>query len=117
MRKGSVWCLMVAAVLLCSSASLAIDPQLRCQMEKLRISSKYVACRLRAEALAVKRFRAPQFDECDAAFFTAWNAAEERSLLRGLACYTTGDAAAVQASLAAYCDALAHGVSHDAGQQ
>jgi hypothetical protein len=83
----------------------------------LKISSKYTACRLKAEADAAKRFRAAEFGDCDAAFFSAWNSAEERSMARGIACWTMGDAATMQAAIAAYCDALAHGLSQDAGQK
>lgn len=117
MRNVVVWCAAAAVVLLSSWPSLAMDPSVRCQVDKLKISSKYIACRLKSEAKAAKRFRAPEMDDCDAAFYAAWNAAEERSLARGIACFTTGDAAAVQASLAAYCDSLAHGLSQDAGQK
>ena len=112
-----MWSAVVAAVLLYSSAGFAMDPSVRCQVDKLKISSKYITCRLKSEAQAVKRFRAPEVDECDAAFYVAWNAAEERSLARGIACFTTGDAAAVQASLASYCDGLAHGLSQEAGEK
>ena len=116
MGNGRVWGVVVAAVL-CSSASWAMDPSVRCQVDKLKLSSKYVTCRLKAEAQAVKRFRAPEVDECDAAFYTAWNAAEERSLSRGVACFSPGDAATVQAALAVYCDSLAHGLSQEAGEK
>jgi hypothetical protein len=117
MRSVLTWCLAVTILLASSSASLAMDPSVRCQVDKLKIASKYLSCRLKAEAKAAKRFTAADVSECDAAFFESWGTAEERSLSRGVACWTTGDAATMHQAMAAYCDALAHGLSQDAGQK
>jgi hypothetical protein len=106
--------MVMAGVLLCSSASWAMDPSIRCQIDKLKLASKYTACRIKAAADAVKRFGSADFSPCDESFLAAWELAEARTISRGVPCWTTGDGASVQAAITAYTDNLAN--SLDRGQ-
>ena len=114
-RRLGEWAI-ITLMLLWASGSWGMDPAVRCQVDKLKIASKYTACRLKAEADAVKHFAQPDFSACDAAFNLAWEGVEMRTILKGTPCWSTGDALNVQNAIDAHLDALAAGLSKDGGK-
>jgi hypothetical protein len=103
---GNAFGIGVLVLLLSAVSALAMDPAIRCQTQKLKAAAQYSACRLKAEADAARRFAPPEFDKCDATFAAVWQKAETRALAQGTPCWTTGDAAAVQADITTQTDAL-----------
>lgn len=109
---GKLGCLMVGGGLLfAASAAMAVDPSIKCQTDKLRLISKYAACRLAAEATAARSFSAPQFDSCESSYLSGWSKAESRARAKGVACWTEGDADVVKGSLDAHLDSLAESLA------
>lgn len=47
-----LWSATLAAILLSSVTAMAADPAVKCESGKLKISSKYAACLLKAESKA-----------------------------------------------------------------
>ncbi len=85
----------VAAVLLLAPAWAGGLPATeKCQVAKLNEARKYAACRLKAEARAVKSGGAPDYAKCDEKFGQKWTAAETKA---DGACPATGDVTAMQA--------------------
>lgn len=57
--------------LLASTSAFAQDPAARCESSKLGTSAKYVQCRLKAEAKAVRAATSPDYSRCSLGKFTA----------------------------------------------
>jgi len=55
----------------------------------MKVAGKYVFCRMKAEAKAIKKGTAPNFAKCDAKFAAKWAKIEAKA---AGACATTGDA-------------------------
>lgn len=54
-------------------------PAAKCEATKLKVAAGYAACRLKAEAKAVLKDRAPDHGKCDAAFAKKLGKAEEKA--------------------------------------
>ena len=109
----AIW--VVVLLVLSASSALAMDPAIKCQTQKLKAAAKYTACRLKAEADAARHFAAPDFGKCDATFAADWQSAEARALAQGAPCWTSGDAATVQADITAQTEALSDALAGGTG--
>ena len=76
--------------LLCGTVAFASDPALTCESYKLKVVSKYDACRFKAYSTSVRANSSPDFGRCSLDRFTA---AETRA---NGECLTTGDQPAIQ---------------------
>lgn len=97
-----LWSATLAAILLSSVTAMAADPAVKCESGKLKISSKYAACLLKAEASAVAKGVDPDYDKCESKFSESW-AKTEANAGTGV-CPSEGDETAIQDFLNA-CDA------------
>ena len=61
-----------ALTALVAGPALAADPAIKCESGKLKESSKYSACRLKADAKAVSRGLAADYGRCEAKFIDKW---------------------------------------------
>lgn len=80
--------LMTAGI--ATSGAAAADDAEKCLLTKIKIVSKYEACRFKAEATAISKSMTVDNSKCEAKFTASWAAAE---LKYGLDCPTNGDAA------------------------
>ncbi|MEO8602114.1 MAG: DUF1566 domain-containing protein, partial [bacterium] len=64
-------------------------PVVTCATKKLKTSGKYGACRMKADAKAVKTETTPDYSKCDAKFGDLWSKAETKG---AGACPSNGDA-------------------------
>jgi hypothetical protein len=97
--------LLAISVLFQWTAASAADPTLTCNSGKLKVAGKYGACRLTAEAKAVKAGEPADFTRCGEAFSGKWQSAEEKA--GSLVCPTEGDEVAIGARITAHSDAIA----------
>lgn len=97
--------LMAIGILIHSTAATAADPALACQSSKLRVAGKYGACRLNAEAKAVKAGEPADFSRCADAFSEKWQGSETAA--GPLVCPTEGDEVAIGTRITAHTDAIA----------
>lgn len=67
----------------------ALDPAARCAAGKLKIAGKYGACRLNAEAKAVKKGDFADYSKCAAKFSDSWQSTEAKAGLG--VCPSEGD--------------------------
>ncbi len=74
----------------------ALDPDLKCNADKVKEAGKYSFCRLKAESKAIKKGEAPDYTKCDSKYSDKWQKAESKA--EG-ACLTNGDEAAIQAQV------------------
>jgi hypothetical protein len=81
-----------AAALICilapTLAGAVIDPALKCQAAKMKLSGKYAACRLIEDAAATKTGTTPDYSTCDARLATGWQKVESSI---GTDCPTLGE--------------------------
>lgn len=96
MRARSLVAAAAVSSLLVPALASALDPAIKCQAAKLKLSGKYASCRLIEDAAALKAGRAPDHSTCDTKLREAW-AKIETSL--GTECPTSGDLTDVQDSL------------------
>jgi hypothetical protein len=75
----------------------ALDPAVKCESLKLKESSKYAACRLKAEAKAVKKGIAVDYTKCETKFAEKWAKTESKAGV-GI-CPSEGDAATMDARI------------------
>jgi len=109
---GRLGCWMVGGGLLfAASAAMATDPSIKCQTDKLRLISKYTACRLAAEADAARSFSLPEFDSCESSYLAGWAKAEARARAKGAPCWTEGDADVVKSGVDSHLDSLAESLA------
>jgi hypothetical protein len=101
-RVGIAAVYLVLGTTLISHISFA-DDAAKCEASKLGTAAKYDACRLKAEAKAVKKGGSPDFSKCDAAYSPKWTQAETKA---GGMCPSNGDEAAVQAFINEHTDAV-----------
>jgi hypothetical protein len=104
--KHTVRLLVMACALLGAGQAWGADPAVKCQGATLKAAAKYTTCRLLAAANAARAFLDPDYSRCDTSFMSAWTKAEERALSSGSPCWSTDDAATVQADIIAHTDAL-----------
>lgn len=93
-RRGHI--VVAAALVLVPALAWGLTDAEKCQAGKLKEASKYAACRLKAEAKAVRTGTAPDYATCDERFASKWAKVEDKA--RG-ACPSSGDQAAMQAFL------------------
>ena len=82
----------VAFVTLSAPAVSAMSDADKCAAKKMKVAGKYVFCRLKQDAKAVKKGGAPDYSKCDSKFAAKWANIESKA---GGACPTTGDVAEV----------------------
>lgn len=97
--------LTAIAILFHSTASTAADPTLACHSSKLKVAGKYGACRLNAEAKAVKAGEPADFSRCADAYSGKWQKTEDNA--GPLVCPTEGDEVAIGTRVTAHADAIA----------
>jgi hypothetical protein len=71
--------MVFAVVLLVASTAQAADPAVKCESGKLKESSKYAACRLKADAKAVKKGEAAVYAKCESKFADKWAKTESKA--------------------------------------
>jgi hypothetical protein len=111
--KQGLTILTLAALMCCATHAWAVDPAVKCQSSKLKAAAKYTTCRLMTAASATRAFLAPDYSRCDETFTSDWAKAEQRALSSGSPCWSTDDAATVQAEIVAHTDALTAELSGD----
>jgi hypothetical protein len=84
------------ALVMSSTAALAVDVSGKCAASKLGMAGKYEFCRLKAAAKAIKAGTTPDYSKCDAALSAKWGAAETKAAGD---CPTNMDLATQQAEL------------------
>lgn len=87
-------------VLVWTSAAYAAAPAPKCEASKLKESSKYSACRLKAESKSVLKGTAPIFFKCESKFTDRFNRAEARAGV-GI-CPSEGDEVEINARITAF---------------
>ena len=70
---------LLSAGLVFVSATEAADPAVKCEAGKLKESSKYAACRLKADAKAVKKGIAADYTKCESKFADKWSKTETKA--------------------------------------
>lgn len=85
-----------ACLLAPTLAGGALDPAVKCQAIKLKLSGKYAACRLLEDASATKAGTPSDYSTCDARLQAGWEKVESKI---GSDCPTAGDLPEVQDSL------------------
>ncbi len=87
------------------SAAIAADPVVACESGKLKASSAYAACRLKADATAIsKGLPSADYSNCNAKFDDKYAGAEDKG--DGM-CPSSGDASNVKDFLSACTDSIA----------
>jgi hypothetical protein len=66
-------------LMMVSGGAHAADPAVKCQASKLKESSKYSACRLKADAKAVTKGIAADYAKCEAKFADKWAKTETKA--------------------------------------
>jgi hypothetical protein len=94
----------LAAILLSSATAMAADPAVKCEAGKLKGSSKYSACRLKAESKAVLKGVAADYTKCDDKLTQTWLKIETKA---ESACVDTVLDTDIQSFLTAHTDAVA----------
>ncbi len=89
--------MVFAVVLLVASTAQAADPVVKCESGKLKESSKYAACRLKAAAKAVEKGEAADYTKCESKFTAKWVSLEEKAL--PAVCPSDGDVGAMNARI------------------
>jgi hypothetical protein len=80
-------------------AARADDPAVKCESGKLKEASKYSACRLKADAKAVKKGEAADYAKCEAKFADKWGKTETKAGV-GI-CPSEGDQVSMDARITA----------------
>ena len=106
MSRLGCW-MLGAGLLVAASAASAIDPSIKCESDKLKLAAKYTACRLAAEADAIREFTTPSFTKCENSYLSGWDKAESRARAKGAPCWTEGDAEEVKGDIDAHTGSLA----------
>jgi len=97
--------LCALALFASSTASLAIEPEQKCQASKLMSAGKYDFCRLKAESAAAKTGGAADYSKCDAALSLKWSKAETTAGTG--VCPSEGDESALKAFMTQHTDDVA----------
>lgn len=97
MRKFVAMTLASVAMLVITGAAHAVvEPGVKCESSKLKVSGKYAACRLNAAAKSVVSGEPADASKCEASFTDKFTGAEEKA---GTECPTEGDDAGVAAAV------------------
>src|SRR5678815_2773040 len=81
-------CILTWLVVLAAAPAHAVIDAQECHSRKLILSGKYVYCRVKAEAIAVRMQAAPDYTDCDTKLAEKWLDLEADA---GGACPTNGD--------------------------
>lgn len=96
--------LLIPVALVLHGQSVGADEAAdRCRAAKALRAGVYSVCRVKAEAVAIRRGSEPDFAKCERRLAASWAKVEEQS---GGACPTVGDAAAIRDQVAADVAAL-----------
>jgi Protein of unknown function (DUF1566) len=95
---GKVGAVVALGILVCGGSARALSPADKCEASKLSTAGKYVFCRLKADAKALKTGGTPDYTKCNAAVAAKWAATETKA---AGACRTNGDQASELTELAA----------------
>lgn len=111
MQKWQLWarwtqCGLIGAALLAPVAARAMDPAVKCESDKLKAVGKYAYCRLLEQSKAARSFDVPDFSKCDAAFAEKWDEMEQKAASQSTSCWTTNDAAAIQAATQGFTETI-----------
>lgn len=87
-KPASFFTAVLACVLAPTLAGAALDPAIKCQAAKMKLSGKYAACRLLEDAAATKTGTSPDYTTCDAKLATGWQKVESSI---GTDCPTLGE--------------------------
>jgi hypothetical protein len=86
----------LSIILISSTGALAADPAVKCESGKLKVSSKYSACRLKADAKAVSKGEAADYTNCVSKYSDKWDKTEMKA--EG-ACPSEADKASINARI------------------
>jgi len=103
--KKTITTAAVAAIILSAGVALAAEPGPTCQSGKLGVAGKYGACRLTAEAKAVKAGGSPDFTKCSDIFSKKWLTAETKA--GPGVCPSEGDGTDIAQRVTDHADAIA----------
>jgi hypothetical protein len=87
----------MAVVFLSVTVAQAADPAVKCESGKLKESSKYASCRLKADAKAVTKGVAADYEKCESKFADKW--AKTESKAGPGVCPSEGDQASMDARI------------------
>ncbi|TDI95755.1 MAG: hypothetical protein E2O73_14355 [Deltaproteobacteria bacterium] len=85
------------------TSAQAVDPDTKCESDKIKTAGKYSGCLMGTYSKAVKKGEVPDFTKCDSKYSAKWQKAETKA---GGACPTDGDEAAIQAQVQQCADDL-----------
>ena len=74
----------------------AVEPDIKCESDKIKTAGKYTGCLMGTYSKAVKKGEVPDFTKCDSKYSAKWKKVESKA---GGACPTEGDEAAIQARM------------------
>jgi hypothetical protein len=104
MRRTQIIAVTIAIVAGATGASVAaIGDAEKCLAAKIKIVSKYEACRFKTEALAIVKETAVDNTKCESKYADSWAKAE---LKYGLDCPTTGDGASINSTASGHVDTV-----------
>ena len=76
-ERHRIWAIAAAALVMAWTApTIAVTSAQKCQADKLKRTGKYLFCRMKAEAKAVKTAAPADYAKCDAAIADAFAAAD-----------------------------------------
>ena len=111
---GRVCVLTVLAVLLAAGTGWAVEPDIKCESDKIKTAGKYAKCLLAAESKAVKKgvAQAEKIAKCDLKYNKKWDKIDAKAEAKGPPfCPTSGDKARVQARVIRDADEMAASVT------
>lgn len=106
---GRIGVLTVLAVLLAAGTGWAVEPDIKCESDKIKTAGKYAKCLLAAESKAVKKgvAQTEKLAKCDAKYEKKWGKIETKAVAKAPPpCPTTGDEAAIKVQVQQFVDDL-----------
>jgi Protein of unknown function (DUF1566) len=100
--------LMLLLLLTKANGAAALSDASKCEASKNKAAGKYAACRLKAEASAIKSGGVADYSKCDAKLDLKWTLVEAGA---GGACPTTGDVQSIRDFVAGHTDNVAFGLA------
>jgi hypothetical protein len=88
LKAARVFTAVFVCILAPTLAGAVLDPALKCQSAKMRLSGKYAACRLLEDAAATKAGTTPDYTTCDTKLQAGWQKVESSI---GTDCPTLGE--------------------------
>lgn len=107
---------MLGAISLCLiGAAHALSPEDKCEAAKNKISGKYVFCRAKANAKAIKKGEVADFSKCDANLASAWAKAGQKAVDKGTSCIDSVSVAGLQSFLSGGVSTIANVLDGNGG--